>query len=126
MVAALAGSASLVAALGPSCCACIPSGGAQTSGFMNRTAVNALFCAQAPPADPGDLSVQCQQENPDYTLDCVPDLPTLACASELADAGIACPTSGVPAATGSTALALAVVLGVAGALALRRRRRTDA
>ncbi|MBX3024387.1 hypothetical protein KF840_05695 [bacterium] len=122
IVAALAGTASVAAALGPVCCACVPGDDAQTGGFANQTAVKALLCAQAPPADPQTLDAQCQQANPSYTLFCAPHLPGSSCTAELADAGIRCPSAGVPAATGATALALAVGLVVAGALRLRRRR----
>lgn len=122
IIAALAGTASVTVALGPVCCACVPADDAQTSGGMNQTVVKALLCAQAPPADPQTLDAQCQQANPNYTLFCAPHIPGLSCAAELADAGIRCPGAGVPAATGATALALAVTLAAAGVFLLRNRR----
>lgn len=101
-----------------SCCACLP---------LNATVRSASFCAQAPPADPGDLSEQCTLgSNQTSSLTCIPGIPGLPCVKELADAGITCPSAGVPAATDATALALAVTLAAGGTLLLRRRRRGDA
>lgn len=96
------------------CCACLP---------LNATTRSASFCAQAPPADPDDLSVQCASgSNQPSALTCIPGIPGTSCVKEFADAGVTCPKAGVPAATDATALALAVTLAAGGALLLRRRR----
>lgn len=121
IVAALAGAAQLAAAIEiPACCACLPSSGWQTSGG-NQTAITAAFCAAAPPANPEKLGERCDAE-PGHSLSCFPNIPGEPCASELAEAGILCPSAGAPAASSSTLLALAVALGAAGVLASRRLR----
>lgn len=112
-----------VAAAGPmniQCCACV-----DLNSPSNQTAAIARFCVQSPPADFADLAEQCAQESGANELACTSPFPDTSCFASLSEIGIACPRPGVPAATGTTALALAAVLGAAGALALRRRRRAD-
>ena len=121
-VVALMGIAQLAFALGgPVCCACVPAGGAQTSGFFNGTIIAATFCAQAPPANPAALALACNATL-DHSLECIPDIGTESCISELTMAGVSCPSAGAPAAGSSTLLTLTIVLAAGGVLAVRRRR----
>lgn len=120
IIVVLLGGARLAGALGPVCCACIPDQEAHTSG-TNQTAIGALFCAAAPPADLGTLAPRCA-ESPGYALECIPAIPGTSCTAELADAGVTCPSSGVPTTTPTTLLALTVILAALGAMAARRRR----
>jgi hypothetical protein len=82
MVAALVGVASSVAALAPSpqCCACLLDTRATTSGFTAATAL-ATFCAQAPPADAGELEARCD-DRPGYGLACIDAIPGTSCIAE--------------------------------------------
>jgi hypothetical protein len=124
-IAAVLGTAQLAAALGPLCCACLPGapGWATGGGSINRTAVDALFCSQAPPANPAELEMRCLA-TPGYDLECIPNLPGTSCVGEFAEGGIQCPAAGAPAAGSATLLTLAVTLTAAGMLAARRQRRS--
>lgn len=127
LVAILAGAATIAGALSdPTCCACLVGEKAQTNQVINGTAANALFCAAAPGGNTTMLAERCDavtNSTGGGTLFCTDFWSNASCASELAQAGVLCPSAGVPAATPLNLATLAVVLGAAGVAVLRRRRR---
>lgn len=119
VIAALASAASLAGALsGPTCCACLEGYEAHTAQ-ANGTAIDALFCAAAPGGNTTALASRCEALN--GGLSCTGLWSNQTCVMELAEAGIVCPSSGVPTADPLNLTALAVVLGAAGMALLRRR-----
>lgn len=108
-----------------SCCACVASENAQTSGFAADAQV--FFCAEAEPGDIGGLEQRCEAaSNGTATLHCEANIPGPSCQQQLADGGLACPTAGVPAASPLHLLALGAALALLGTAALQRRRRPAA
>ena len=99
----------------PLCCACLPRTG------MNSTGTDAAFCATLQPGN--SVIDTCDEIGGQFY--CIPGGFNQSCRVELGEAGIDCPTSGVPVADPLNLTALAVLLGAAGTAALRRRSRRD-
>ena len=117
------------AAAAPTCCACVEGHTAQTNQVVNGTATNALFCAAAPGGNTTALADRCAvltNSTGGGALLCTDFWANTTCRVELAQAGVVCPDAGVPAADPLNLAALAVVLGAAGSVLLRRRSRPRA
>jgi hypothetical protein len=133
IVAALAGAASLAAAGSapssiPLCCACIENTGGLTAQ-IEPTGGAVFFCAAAPDGNTTALGARCKSlpnDGDPTALLCTEASSNTTCRQDLAGFGIACPNAGVPAANPLNLATLAVVLGAAGALLLRRRARREA
>ena len=106
----------------PACCACIEESGQ----VMNRTAADAAFCAAGEPAALEDRCAILTNGTGDFL--CVNQTigSSEPCRAQPAEGGIVCPSAGVPAAAPLNLATLAVVLGAAGSVLLRRRSRPRA
>lgn len=120
IVAAAAAARPAPAAFVTGCCACLPGEKATTGGPPLPPATHALFCALV--TDMGYPEFVSRCEDAGGSDPCVDPEPGQSCAAALAETGIVCPAApGVPAAGGWGLGALALILPVLGALALRRR-----
>lgn len=111
---------------GESCCACLPSPGAQASGPLSRPA---LFCGLVT-SEPEQIAFAGRCYDADGGTLCVAETAMAAqqdhlnCPALLAEEGIICPSAkAVPAAGQPLLLGLALLLAGAGAWAARRTLR---
>jgi hypothetical protein len=110
----------------PFCCACLEDAPAGQTAQIGTNGSIALFCAAAPDGNTSALGERCAGLGDGPTvLVCTLFSSNATCRQELGEAGIACPDTGVPAADPLNLATLAVVLGTAGGLILRRRPRRD-
>ena len=137
ILAALASAGRLAALSSDTCCACLDqipfnATSGQTAGFRNGTAVQAAFCISGAVVNGTMTSPveRCDEVTDGQGgLVCVADglnASQQTCRAQLAEAGILCPSSGVPVVDPLNLTALAVGLGAAGMALLRRRGRSDA
>jgi MYXO-CTERM domain-containing protein len=96
-----------------SCCACIP------VPFPEGT-VQVAFCAEADSANFDAVDARCAAVG-GHDLACFPNIPGPTCFAQLADEGIACPTSPAPALSPHSVVIGLLLLSGIGLAALRRR-----
>ena len=105
------------------CCACVESPNAQTSGFPGPSS-QVFFCAEADTGGIPGLETRCEDVSRGQgALACEANIPGPSCRAQLAEAGIACPAAGAPAASPVGLASLIAILAMLGAVGVRRRWR---